>query len=101
MASETGPWANDTVSLTYAQQLRTGLTLSEPSGSWQESYWYDAAARLTNVTSPAGVFNYALGGAGPASPLVKTLSLPNGANITNGYDALARLTQTALNNNAG
>jgi YD repeat-containing protein len=24
LASETGPWANDTVSLTYAQQLRTG-----------------------------------------------------------------------------
>jgi len=101
LQSETGPWANDTVTNGYTQHLRTALGLAQPGGWWQQSYAYDAAGRLTNVISPAGAFNYVLGGHGAASALVSKLSLPNGGNITNGYDALARLQQTALNNSSG
>jgi len=46
-------------------------------------------------------FNPLLGGHGAASPLVASLTLPNGGSITNGYDALARLQVTALNNSSG
>ena len=100
LLSENGPWANDTVSYTYANRLRTGMGLSQPSGSWSQSYGYDSARRLTSVTSPAGVFNYTLGGASFASPLIKTLSLPNGAYITNSFDSVARLLSTKLLNSS-
>jgi RHS repeat-associated protein len=96
LLSETGPWVNDTVSYTYTNRLRTASSLSQPSGSWSQSYGYDAARRLTNVTSAAGAFNYTLAGASSASPLIKTLSLPNGAQITNSYDSVARLLSTRL-----
>jgi YD repeat-containing protein len=64
LLSENGPWANDTVSYTYANRLRMSSGLQAPSGSaWSQSYNYDSARRLTNVVSPAGTFSYALGGA--------------------------------------
>jgi RHS repeat-associated protein len=101
LQSETGPWANDTVTNGYTQQFRTVFGLAQPGGWWLQSFLYDAAGRLTNVVSPAGTFNYVLGGHGAASPLVKSLSLPNGGSITNGYDALAQLQETALNSSSG
>jgi len=97
LLSEDGPWANDTVSYTYANRLRTGLGLQEPNGAvWNQTYGYDTARRLTGVTSPAGAFSYVLGGASSASPLIKNLLLPNGAYINYTYDSVARLTMTAL-----
>ena len=98
MASETGPWADDAMSYTYSQRLRVALSLSEPSGSWSQTYGYDSLSRMTNLVSLAGTFTYILGGASTASPLIKELLLPNAANITNSYDSLARLTKTAFNN---
>lgn len=99
MLSEDGPWANDTVSYTYANRLRTGLSLQAPNASaWSQGYGYDTARRLTSVSSPAGIFNYTLGGASAASPLIKKLLLPNGAYITNSFDSVARLLSTALEN---
>ncbi len=99
LLSEDGPWANDTVSYTYNNRLRSNLSLSVPNASaWNQTYAYDAAGRLTNVTSMAGAFNYILGGASAASPLTKKLLLPNGAYITNSYDNVARLTSTKLLN---
>jgi YD repeat-containing protein len=57
--SETGPWASDTVSYTYANRLRTSLSLQMPgSSAWTNGYAYDAAKRLTGVTSQAGAFAY-------------------------------------------
>lgn len=97
MASETGPWANGTVSYTYSQQLRTALSLAESSGSWFQSYGHDPAWRMTNIISPAGAFAYRYNFQ-PASPLLSEVLLPNDAYITNSYDALARLSQSALNN---
>jgi RHS repeat-associated protein len=97
LQSENGPWTNDTVTCTYVQGLRTVMSLSQPVGNWSQSYGYDSGWRMTNITSPAGMFKYGYGFQ-PASPLVTGISLPNGANITNNYDSLARLTQASLNN---
>ena len=99
LLSEDGPWSSDTVSYTYANRLRMGLSLQAPNSSaWNQGYSYDSARRLTSVGSPAGTFNYTLGGASSASPLLKKLLLPNGAYITNTYDSVARLTSTKLLN---
>ena len=93
--SENGPWANDTVTYTYANRLRTALNLSQTSGSWSQSYGYDSIQRLASVSSPAGAFSYQYVGSGP-STLVSRLTLPNGASITNSYDNLGRLLSTTL-----
>jgi len=98
LQSENGPWANDTVTYTLWQGLRTAMSLSQPSGSWSQTYGYDALWRMTNVVSPAGTFGYSYNST--VSPLVSGITLTNGANIANSYDSLARLTQTALNNSS-
>ena len=91
-----GLWPADTVSFTYTNRLRATLSVSS---AWSQGYNYDAAKRLTTLTSPAGNFGYTYD---PVRNLqVGQLSLPNGAAITNSYDGLARLTQTALNNHWG
>src|SRR3989442_10858755 len=55
LQSEDGPWDNDTVTYSYANQLRSGLSLAQPSASpWAQSYGYDAASRLNSLSSPAG-----------------------------------------------
>jgi RHS repeat-associated protein len=101
LASEDGPWANDTVTNTYVQGLRTAMSLNSQPSTLNFSYGYDNARRLQTLTSPAGSFGYSYGALNSASALVTGISLPNGAYITNNYDALARLTQTALNNKWG
>ena len=59
LLSEDGPWDSDTVSYTISNRLRTGLSLQAPNAStWEQSYAYDAAWRLTNTASPAGAFTY-------------------------------------------
>jgi RHS repeat-associated protein len=99
LLSEDGPWTDDNVGYTYANRLRTGLSLQAPDASaWTQGYGYDSVRRLTSITSPAGTFGYTLGGAGSASALIKKLLLPNGAYITNSYDSVARLLSTALKN---
>jgi RHS repeat-associated protein len=99
LLNEGGLWLNDTVSYTYANRLRTGLSVLVPNASaWTQGYGYDSARRLTSVVSPAGGFGYTLGGAGTASLLIKKLLLPNGAYITNSYDGNARLLSTTLKN---
>lgn len=102
LLSADGPWASDTATYSYGQQLRETLTLAQPSGgNWQQTYGYDSAWRLQSLSSPAGSFGYGFGGANPASPLVLSLTLPNAASITNHYDSLARLDYTALVNHWG
>jgi RHS repeat-associated protein len=89
------------VNYVYANRLRASLNLVQPTAlTWVQNYSYDAARRLTGITSPAGDFNYTLGGASSASPLIKRLLLPNGAFITNSYDNVARLSSTALKKNS-
>jgi RHS repeat-associated protein len=97
LKSENGPWTNDTVAYSYVQDVRIGLTLSQPGGIWSQSYGYDSGRRMTNTVSPAGAFNYSYN-YHPASALITGISLPNGAKIVNSFDSLTRLTGTALNN---
>jgi RHS repeat-associated protein len=100
LLSEDGPWFNDTVSYTYANRLRTGLSVAAFNASpWVQTYGYDLARRLTGITSPAGTFGYLY----DAVELQKVdeLTLPNGAYITNTYDTVARLTLTELENSQG
>ena len=99
LETETQPWANSTVTYGYnGARLRQSLTLQQPTGSWSQSYGYDAADRLSVLTSPAGSFTNGYFGAGS---LVANLGLPNTARITNQFDNVARMTNTVLMNSNG
>lgn len=104
LASEDGPWDSDTVSYTYTTgRQRSKLTLLQPNAtSWEQSYAYDLARRLTNTTSPAGVFRYEYATTAGTTPgrLVRKLTLGNSAYITNAYDGVARLISTVLKNSS-
>jgi len=97
LLTENGPFGSDTVTNTYSNRLRTGLSLQQPTGTWTNGFAYDTTKRLTNVTSPAGVFGYSY------DPSLFThhasrITLPNTSYITNTYDGNARLTATYLKN---
>jgi RHS repeat-associated protein len=98
LASATSPWLPDTVSYGYSQGHRNTLSFSQPSGPvWSQTYNYDAAWRMTSITSPAGTFIYQYS-SGANQYVVSGIILPNGAFITNQHDTLSRLTSTALVN---
>jgi YD repeat-containing protein len=99
LLSEGGLWPQDTVSYSYNNRLRAGMSIAAPNASaWAQSYGYDSARRLTGITSPAGAFGYIY------DPVelqrVDELTLPNGAVITNHYDGNARLLSTKLLNSS-
>ena len=98
LASESGPWASDTVTHTYANRLPQSLTLAELGGSWSENYGFDALQRLQTLTSPAGAFAYNYNGAGQQ---INTLALPGGNSVTNTFDTAGQLLTTALKNSGG
>ena len=73
--TEDGPWSNDTVSYTNnTARLRQNLTLLQPTGTWTNGFTWDAAHRLSTVSSSAGTFTITYVGAGG---LIQKLSLPN------------------------
>jgi len=95
----------DTVTSSYhplVSGLLTNITVSQPSGSYSATYGYDAAKRLSSVTSTAGTFNYlytnAVTNLTAAGRLVAKLSLPNTSYITNTFDSEARELSTVLKN---
>jgi hypothetical protein len=94
LQTEDGPWANDTVTSSYQYGLRTSLALQQPGGGWTSTCGYDAARRLTNVTSGAGAFGYQY--VASRQGLVSRLALPGGSYVTNHYDSVARLLFTKL-----
>jgi len=97
--SETGPWANDTVSCSYDELSRFSGT--NINGNYATNFAYDALGRLTDATSPAATstatgkwhwdYNPAQVGYS-ASPT--QLTLPSGAKTQyNWQSSLERLTQ--------
>jgi RHS repeat-associated protein len=92
--SEDGPWAEDTISYSYSQRRLTGASLLQPGASaWTVSYGYDAAQRLTNLTSAAGAFGYQYESSRPG--LESRVNLPGGTYIDYAHDFMARLTNTS------
>ncbi|PYM10476.1 MAG: hypothetical protein DME18_16195 [Verrucomicrobia bacterium] len=89
-----------TVTNTYNNaRLRSGLVLQQATGTWTNGFTWDAAHRLSTVSSPAGTFTYTYK-VGQASRLPIKLSLPNTSYITNTYDSVARLTGTYMDNSS-
>lgn len=76
-------------------RLLTNVTVSQPSGTYSATYGYDAARRLSTVSSTAGNFAYTCWGAGR---LWTNVALPNTSAITNHYDTEAGVLSTLLNN---
>ncbi len=81
--------------------MRTNLSLQQPTGAWTNRFGWDAAKRLTNVTSQAGSFTNeyvpgVAGASGYSSRLIKRLLLPNLSIITNDYDSVGRQLGTWL-----
>jgi hypothetical protein len=82
-----GGFANNVVTNFYTNRLRIVLSLAQPTGFWTNGFGYDDAKRLTNVTSPAGAFNYTYDPTRQRE--VDSLSLPSSCVITNDYDPVA------------
>jgi len=101
LLSEDGPWESDKVTYSYTtNQLRGSFALQQPSsGSWQQTYSYDTANRLTTIISPAGTFTYTYDPT--AHQQISKIALPNSSSVTNAYDALGRMTGTYLKNSGG
>lgn len=108
LESENGPWTNDT--LTYgwhatAPGLLTGMTLEPSSGTWGQSFVYDASRRIEQITSPAGQFDYTyhtgVGGFAAATRLPTRIDLPNSGWIARSYDSSGRMLSTQLKNSGG
>jgi RHS repeat-associated protein len=99
LQTEIGPWTSSTASNSYSQGLRTAFSLNNAqTAPFALNYSYDSGRRMAGITTPAGPFGYGYGAASAASALVKTISLPNAAYVTNHYDGLGRLDFTALAN---
>src|SRR5882724_3137126 len=104
--TEDGPFTSDTVTNTYLNRLRTALALQQPTGTWTNGFIYDAAGRLTNVTSQAGSFGYeyisgVAGQSGFTASLIKRLLLPNTSVITNDFDSTGHQLGTWLKTSSG
>jgi RHS repeat-associated protein len=98
LLTEDGPWANDTVTNTYVNRLRTSLSLQQPSGLWTNAFVHDAARRLSAVLCPAGTFGYNYRSGLPSLMPKKVLIPGGGGYITNTFDGNSRLTGTFLKN---
>ena len=54
LRTEDCPWSSDTVTNSYSNRLRIGLSVAQPTGSWTNGFSHDAAK--TNVcTRPDGL----------------------------------------------
>ena len=94
MLTEISPFSSGGLTNTCVNRLRTSLSLQQPTGAWTNRFVYDAARRLTNVTSQAGSFGYVY----RAGRLVKAIGFPGGCYITNTYDPSGMLLDTYLKN---
>jgi len=82
-----GPWANDTITYQYdSEGRRTGVSVQ---GGLSTAITIDPLDRVTNVSNAGGSYTYSYSG---ASPLVNSLTRPNGSVTSYLYDTLSRLT---------
>ncbi len=95
LQSETGPWLSNTLTYAYSQGVRTNLALSSLSANFNFGYAYDAAWRMQSLASPVGSFGYTYAG---ILPLVRGISMPNFASVSNHFDSLGRMDFTGLQN---
>ena len=98
LATESGPWTSDTRTYSYANAVLQGLTLTQPSGNWTESFVPDGQLRLQNLTTPDGTYTNTYYGAGR---LIQRIGLPGGCYITNSFDNDGMLLDTWLKNSTG
>jgi RHS repeat-associated protein len=95
LASEDGPWADDTITYSFYNGRRSGFSLQQPNASpWTQTETYNNLQQLANVTSPAGSFDYTY--YQNSFNLMTRQTIPGGSRIDNYYDSLARLTDTIL-----
>ena len=90
----------------YSNRQRMALGIQQLTGVWTNGFAYNAARRLTNVTSQAGAFTNVYGtgvggNSGFSSRLIQRELLANGSAITNSFDSVARLLGTYLRTSAG
>lgn len=101
VATEDGPWPSDTITYyTNSAGLRSGMSVQQPTGSFTNGYSYDSAGRLSSITSHSGSYVYDYyptnGGFTTATRLIRKLTLPQSAYITNSFDNNGRQTRTRL-----
>ncbi|RPI65784.1 MAG: RHS repeat protein, partial [Ignavibacteriae bacterium] len=86
LKSVNGPWPNDTVTYNYDELgRRKGLSVE---GGKSLGYKYDRQSRLEEILIGAKSYKYTYVG---VSPLVQTLTRPNGSKTKYEYDLLNRL----------
>ena len=100
IATEDGPWNDDTVSYGYdTNRWLNSLGVALPGGgSWQQQFVRDEAGRLDLTTTPVGTFDYTYQAATAGTylgSLLKKIDVPFGGVRTNTYDSLGRLLSTA------
>jgi len=92
-----GPWEADTLTYTYdALGRRIGL---EPQGREAIAYGYDNLNRLVEVKMGNAPFSYTYPDAS-ASPLLQSLTRPNGSYTTYGYEGPLKLLREVSNKNS-
>jgi RHS repeat-associated protein len=96
LKSVDGPWANDTV--TYAYDSLGRRKALAVQGGQSVSYVYDRLGRLGKIQVGGGAYQYGYAG---VSPLVDTLTRPNGSKTKYQYDLLNRLQLISNRNGAG
>jgi len=92
-----GPWEADALTYTYdALGRRIGL---EPQGREAIAYGYDTLNRVVEVRVGNAPFTYTYPDAS-ASPLIQSLTRPNGSHTTYGYEDPLKLLREVSNKNS-
>lgn len=101
LKTEDGPFTSDTITYAInATGLRSGLSIQQPTGSFTNGYFFDSAARISSVVSHSGTYTYDYyptnGGVTAATRLLRKVTLPSSAYITNSFDNNGRKARTRL-----
>jgi RHS repeat-associated protein len=106
LATEGGLWSNDTVTYSYhplVSGLLTNVTVSQLTQNYSATYGYDAAKRMSTVTSTAGNFSYLytnVSGLKTSGRLVAKLTEGSAVYVTNAFDTQGRMLNTSFKTTA-